>query len=123
MTRALRHALTRRCRVRSCALLPYISGTITTNRSIKTLAAVLPWLYRRTAHPEPDVRVGTPRWLVIVLPQRALVEQTVRVIRGWLANLESRVPVHVLMGGEDADDSRWRYEPATERIFVGTQDT
>ena len=40
VTRALRHALTRRCSVRSCALLPYISGTITTNRSIKALAAI-----------------------------------------------------------------------------------
>jgi CRISPR-associated endonuclease/helicase Cas3 len=88
----------------------------------KTLAAVLPWLYRRTAHPEPDVRAATPRWLVIVLPQRGLVEQTVRVIRGWLANLTSAVPVHVLMGGEDTGDSQWRYEPAAERIFVGTQD-
>ncbi len=36
----LRHALTRRCSVLSCALLPYISGTITTNRSIKALAAI-----------------------------------------------------------------------------------
>ncbi|MGH3989496.1 MAG: DEAD/DEAH box helicase family protein, partial [Pseudonocardiaceae bacterium] len=53
----------------------------------KTLAATLPWLYRRVEHPDPVVRQATPRWLVIVLPQRALVEQTVRVIKGWLDNL------------------------------------
>jgi CRISPR-associated endonuclease/helicase Cas3 len=85
-------------------------------RAGKTLAAVLPWLYRRTGYPEPDVRAATSRWLVIVLPQRTLVEQTVRVIRGWLANLASAVPVHVLMGGEDIGDSRWRYERRVGRM-------
>ena len=49
----------------------------------KTLAAVLPWLYRRVGHPDADVRKMTPRWLVIVLPQRAMVEQTVEVIDSW----------------------------------------
>ena len=38
--RALRQALTRLCSVRSCALLPYISGSITTNRPIKALAGI-----------------------------------------------------------------------------------
>ena len=88
----------------------------------KTLAAVLPWLYRRTLHADGAVRAATPRWLVVVLPQRALVEQTVRAARGWLHNLDSAVPVHVLMGGEDAGDRDWRYHPARARIFVGTQD-
>ncbi|MBV9160706.1 MAG: DEAD/DEAH box helicase [Pseudonocardiales bacterium] len=48
----------------------------------KTLAAVLPWLYQRAGHPDAEVRKMTARWLVIVLPQRALVEQTVDVIEG-----------------------------------------
>ena len=88
----------------------------------KTLAAVLPWLYRRVGHPDAEVRKTTPRWLVIVLPQRALVEQTVDVIEGWLRNLALDVPVHLLMGGEDADDRDWKSDPERERIFVGTLD-
>jgi len=88
----------------------------------KTLAATLPWLYRRVEHPDPVVRQATPRWLVIVLPQRALVEQTVEVIDGWLRNLMLDVPVHVLMGGEDAGDRDWKARPEEERIFVGTLD-
>ncbi|MDQ2883582.1 MAG: CRISPR-associated helicase Cas3' [Actinomycetota bacterium] len=88
----------------------------------KTLAATLPWLYRRVEHPDPVVRRATPRWLVIVLPQRALVEQTVRVVEGWLGKLGLEVPVHVLMGGEDRGDGEWKAHPERERIFVGTLD-
>jgi CRISPR-associated endonuclease/helicase Cas3 len=88
----------------------------------KTLAAVLPWLYRRAEHPDSVVRAGTPRWLVVVLPQRALVEQTVRVVRGWVAAVAPDVGVHVLMGGESGDEHEWKTFPGRERIFVGTQD-
>jgi len=90
----------------------------------KTMAAVLPWLYRRRKHPDPEVRHTTPHWLVIVLPQRALVEQTVNVTVGWLHNLglTDVVGLHTLMGGVDRDDRVWRTDPARERIFVGTQD-
>ncbi|MFN2496283.1 MAG: CRISPR-associated helicase Cas3', partial [Pseudonocardiaceae bacterium] len=88
----------------------------------KTLAATLPWLYRRVAHTDADIRNTTPRWLVIVLPQRALVEQTVTVIEGWLRNLGLGLPVHVLMGGEDPGDAEWKSQPERERIFVGTLD-
>ncbi|MGH3951843.1 MAG: DEAD/DEAH box helicase, partial [Pseudonocardiaceae bacterium] len=88
----------------------------------KTLAAVLPWLYRRTTHPEDAVRTVTPHWLVVVLPQRVLVEQTVNVVRGWLTSIASDMPVHVLMGGEDASDRDWKASPERERIFIGTQD-
>ncbi|HEX5115095.1 MAG TPA: CRISPR-associated helicase Cas3' [Pseudonocardiaceae bacterium] len=82
----------------------------------KTLAAVLPWLYRRLAG------VESARWLVVVLPQRSLVEQTVRVARSWVANLGLDVPVHVLMGGEDDDSRSWKMDPNRVRLFVGTQD-
>jgi len=88
----------------------------------KTLAAVLPWLFRRIRHPDSSVRVGTPRWLVVVLPQRALVEQTVGVVRGWVDALDADVGVHVLMGGESADEHEWKSRPERERVFVGTQD-
>jgi hypothetical protein len=83
----------------------------------KTLAATLPWLYRRLRHPDPVVRQTTPHWLVVVLPQRALVEQTVEVIKDWLSKLGLDTPVHVLMGGEDAGDRDWKMHPEKERIF------
>ncbi|MCG5432774.1 CRISPR-associated endonuclease Cas3'' [Mycobacterium sp. MYCO198283] len=88
----------------------------------KTMAAVLPWLYRRTAHPDPAVRAVTPHWLTVVLPQRTLVEQTVDAVRRWIDNLKMEIPVHVLMGGEDRDDTDWKTNPGAERVFVGTQD-
>lgn len=88
----------------------------------KTLAAILPWLYRRIAHRDPAVRTETPHWLVVVLPQRTLVEQTVDAARSWVDALNVPVAVHVLMGGEERRDSEWKAHPDTERIFVGTQD-
>ncbi|WP_199730417.1 type I-G CRISPR-associated helicase/endonuclease Cas3g [Amycolatopsis panacis] len=83
----------------------------------KTLAAVLPWLYRRQV--EPGV---TPRWLVFVLPQRVLVEQTVARVREWVERLGLPVGVHVLMGGEDPEALEWTSGPVGDRVFVGTQD-
>ncbi|WP_216893450.1 type I-G CRISPR-associated helicase/endonuclease Cas3g [Nocardia alni] len=88
----------------------------------KTLAAVLPWLYRRVAHPDPGVREVTPRWLVVVLPQRTLVEQTVGKVREWVTALDLSIGVHVLMGGADKTDREWKAHPDGEHIFVGTQD-
>lgn len=98
----------------------------------KTLAATLPWLYRRRFHPDLGIRLSTPRRLVIVLPQRSLVEQTSDVIRVWLrglldsddpaVRLSPVVPVHLLLGGASSDDRLWKLDPATEAIFVGTQD-
>lgn len=87
----------------------------------KTLAATLPWLYRRHLGQEPT------RWLVLVLPQRVLVEQTVREVQAWLDALRGvmgdEVPVpHVLMGGEDRGDRDWKIDPCRSRIFIGTQD-
>lgn len=88
----------------------------------KTLAAVLPWLYRRIVHPDAGVRAATPRRLVVVLPQRALVEQTVRTVRGWRNVAARGVGVHVLMGGESSDEQEWKSAPERTRIFEGTQD-
>jgi CRISPR-associated endonuclease/helicase Cas3 len=95
----------------------------------KTLAATLPWLYRRIHGQEAT------RWLVLVLPQRVLVEQTFREVRSWLTALREKLPrdesyrdllektsVHLLMGGEDRDYRRWIIDPHRSRIFVGTQD-
>lgn len=89
----------------------------------KTLAATLPWLYRRRFHSDAAVREAMPRWLVYVLPMRVLVEQTFEVIGDWLRRLglSEEVGLHLVMGGEPLE-SRWRDEPDSEAIFVGTLD-
>jgi CRISPR-associated endonuclease/helicase Cas3 len=88
----------------------------------KTAAAVLPWLYRRR-YASDEVRSTTARWLVVVLPMRVLVEQTVDNVKQWLVNLglASEVPVFTLMGGEPRDsDLRMRCEG--DAVVVGTLD-
>lgn len=89
----------------------------------KTLAATLPWLHRRRFHPDTAVRRGTPHWLVLVLPMRVLVEQTLGEVRRWLdrLHLSDEVGLHLLMGGEPVD-SRWRLDPGRDAVFVGTLD-
>lgn len=103
----------------------------------KTLAAVLPWLFRRRLHPDPRVRRATPRRLVLVLPMRVLVEQTADTVGGWLTALRDAgrlghdaamddvtvddVTVTVLMGGEPRDDD-WRRHPECDAVLVGTLD-
>lgn len=70
-------------------------------------------------------RQAEPRHLVVCLPMRSLVTQTVERLRGYFAALEVdnaglAVPVHQLMGGEiDEEWSRWPDKPW---ILVGTQD-
>ncbi len=83
----------------------------------KTAAAILAWLYCRCVDPE-----NSPRRLVYCLPMRVLVEQTRDNAKAWLKNLNLRdkVGVHVLMGGEEADD--WDLYPERNAILVGTQD-
>ena len=89
----------------------------------KTMAAVLPWLYRRRYHPAVDVRRATPRRLVYVVPMRTLVEQSVENIRQWLGalGLSESVQCHVLMGGEPRL-APWRITPEADAILVGTLD-
>ena len=90
----------------------------------KTVAAVLPWLYRRRFHDSDDVRASTPHWLVIALPMRVLVEQTHDQIESWLQNLGlgDHLPVHLVMGGDGKLASEWRLDPNHDAIFVGTID-
>jgi CRISPR-associated endonuclease/helicase Cas3 len=89
----------------------------------KTMAAVLPWLYRRRAHPDLAVRAQTPRRLVFVLPMRVLAEQTVQSINGWLNNLglTAEVGCHLLLGGEPRT-AAWRTAPTEDMVIVGTLD-
>lgn len=93
----------------------------------KTVAAVLPWLWRRRFHPSAEVRTATPRWLVVCLPMRVLVEQVVDTTTTWLANIAAALPgtplpVHVVMAGETATAGAWRRDPGADAIFVGTLD-
>jgi CRISPR-associated endonuclease/helicase Cas3 len=99
----------------------------------KTAAIVLAWLYKR-GHRDDGQRVDpdpqTPRRLVICLPMRVLVEQTVAEIHGWLESLglrgnagDGKVSVHVLMGGsEDVRHPEWAGHPEEDAIIIGTQD-
>ncbi len=95
----------------------------------KTLAAVLPWLFRRRFHPDPAVRHRTPRRLVLVLPMRVLVEQTTDAVKGWLAALRedprfdvAGVQVEVVMGGEPEREDDWRLRPEADTVLIGTLD-
>ena len=89
----------------------------------KSVAAVLPWLWRRRHHPDPAVRQGTPHWLVVALPLRTLVDQFETVVGAWLTNLEltDTVGLHVLLGGRKDHDS-WTSAPAQDAIFLGSID-
>jgi CRISPR-associated endonuclease/helicase Cas3 len=83
----------------------------------KTATAVLGWAWRYFYSGKK-----TPRRLVYCLPMRVLVEQTRDEARKWLANigLADKVKVHVLMGGEVADE--WDHDPEKPAFLIGTQD-
>lgn len=99
----------------------------------KTAAVVLAWLWKRGwrqagRQPQPDT--STPRRLILCLPMRVLVEQTVSNVESWLMALgvhgqpgEGKVSVNVLMGGaEDIRGAEWASYPEEDSILVGTQD-
>lgn len=92
----------------------------------KTAAVVLAWVFRRFFHPDQSVRASTPARFVLAEPTRALTDQSVTKIRGWLENLglTDEVPLIQLMGGtlrnQSGDD--WRTRVATGGLIVGTID-
>jgi CRISPR-associated endonuclease/helicase Cas3 len=88
----------------------------------KSVAAVLPWLWRRRLHPDEAVRDATPRRLVVALPLRSLVDQFAGDVGSWLARLglEGQVGLHVLLGGRRDDE--WRTRPEGESIVLGSID-
>jgi CRISPR-associated endonuclease/helicase Cas3 len=111
---------------RNLALRPEPASVIAApTGSGKTEAVLLDWVWRRF-QPGAAGRRGVPRRLVLALPMRVLVEQTLARIRealGRLATagvLERPVQVYPLMGGM-ADDS-WVFDPAAEAVLVGTID-
>jgi len=82
----------------------------------KTAGTALAWLHNRC------VRLDQ-RWptrLVFCLPMRVLVEQTERVLEGWVKRAGLDVPVFTLLGGREA--ARWVDNIDRPAILVGTQD-
>lgn len=90
----------------------------------KTVAAVLPWLWRRLAHPKRAVRRATPGRLVYVLPLRSSTEYTHRLVVEWIERLGhgADVDVQVLSAGAEREADDWQVRPARPAVFVGTQD-
>ncbi len=92
----------------------------------KTLAAFLPWLYRSLVHPDEAVRATTPRRLVLVLPTRALTDQTERRVRECIANLglSESIGVHAMMGGrlDRAALNEWRLSLHLRTVIICTLD-
>lgn len=90
----------------------------------KTEAVGLGWLYRRLFHPDSAVRDATPHWLVVALPTRTLVEQTVDRFKLWIQKLglSGDVALHIVQGGIGWSDRDWRLEPDRDAVFVGTID-
>ena len=90
----------------------------------KTEAVGLGWLYRRRFSADAEVRAATPRWLVVALPMRTLVEQTADRFRRWLAclGLDGDVGLHIVQGGVGWTDRDWRLSPDRDAVLVGTID-
>lgn len=92
----------------------------------KTAAVVLAWLWNRVHRRYSE----WPRRLVYCLPMRTLVEQTRDEAVKWVEShgllwtkgepRKGKVGVHILMGGEEADD--WDLHPEENAILIGTQD-
>lgn len=99
------------------------SGQSASDRPGKTVAAVLPWLYRRLDRRLVSAPERTPRRLVYVLPLHSLAEQTFVRVGEWLDRLgcAEEVGLH-LLAGESARDGVWRRHPERVAILVGTVD-
>jgi len=79
----------------------------------------LAWAWRRLLDNKPE-----PLHLVVCLPMRSLVTQTVLRLQGYFDELSSAgmgdIAVYQLMGG--AVDSEWASQPDKPWVLVGTQD-
>ena len=92
----------------------------------KTLGVLATWAWHRVQLQEED----WPRRLIWCLPMRVLVEQTENEVRSALQRLDilwdkrevhdSKVGVHLLMGGADA--GQWHLYPECDAVLIGTQD-
>lgn len=80
----------------------------------------LAWAWRLLVDKKPE-----PRHLVVCLPMRSLVTQTVQRLKTYFDALKAKMPeieiaVHQLMGG--AIDDEWVGQPDKPWVLVGTQD-
>lgn len=80
----------------------------------------LAWAWRLLVDNQPE-----PRHLVICLPMRSLVTQTIQRLRRYFESAKnkeivSEVPVHQLMSGGGEDE--WASHPELPWVLVGTQD-
>ncbi len=80
----------------------------------------LAWAWRLLVDQQPE-----PRHLVVCLPMRSLVTQTVQRLSSYFEALGAKQPevgvaVHQLMGG--AIDDEWVRQPDKPWVLVGTQD-
>lgn len=80
----------------------------------------LAWAWRLLVDKQPE-----PLHLVVCLPMRSLVTQTVQRLKGYFEALRAKKPeievdVHQLMGG--AIDDEWVGQPDKPWVLVGTQD-
>lgn len=85
----------------------------------KTEVALV-WAWRRLVDKQPE-----PLHLVVCLPMRSLVTQTVQRLTGYFSKLRAKNPeinvgVHQLMGGAIGDE--WARSPDKPWVLVGTQD-
>src|SRR5690606_5651905 len=81
---------------------------------------VLAWAWRLLVDKKPE-----PLHLVVCVPMRSLVTQTVQRLKAYFDNLKRKQPeidvaVHQLMGG--AIDDTWAIHPDKPWVLVGTQD-
>ena len=92
----------------------------------KTLGVLAAWIWHRVRQRNDN----WPRRLVWCLPMRVLVEQTESEVRSALQRLgvlwdgqdphDSKVGVHLLMGGANA--GQWHLYPECDAVLIGTQD-
>lgn len=80
----------------------------------------LAWAWRLLVDKQPE-----PLHLVVCLPMRSLVTQTVQRLKTYFAAIKATMPeidvaVHQLMGGVINDE--WAGQPETPWVLVGTQD-
>jgi CRISPR-associated endonuclease/helicase Cas3 len=90
----------------------------------KTEVALV-WAWRRLIDEQNEVKQDEPLHLVVCLPMRSLVTQTVQRLKTYFGRLKSYQPdlnvgVHQLMGG--ALEDGWAGQPDRPWVLVGTQD-
>lgn len=83
---------------------------------------ILVWLWRRLHGPD---RAGTPRRLLYVLPQRAVLDEVSGQVQTWLDSLglTDEVALHVVLGDRGGGTGDWREDMHRPAIVVGTAET